>query len=221
MLTWQLIGTVLALNLGGILTPGPDMFLVLRLAARSRRHAIAAVLGANLGLFGWVLLTALGAAAVLARFPWLLGWIQLVGGLWLLFMAQAMVRSGLRELKERRHLSLDEFDVNVKQRLGTMGSAFRNGLITNISNPKIMLYFAAILAPVMPVGAPWWALAVIVFVVVTQAFLVFMGLALFISTDRMRRRLLSAGPYIDLAAGAFFTIAGVVLMFNGFTAVMG
>lgn len=212
---WQLLGTLLLLNLGGILTPGPDLFLVLRLASRSRRHAIAAVLGSHLCLTGWVLLTALGAATLLGRYPWLLGWIQVAGGLWLLFMAQSLVRAGWREFSWRRRHAGVHPDIDVSSQLGSVRAAFAQGFATNLSNPKVILYFSAIMAPILPVGAPWWTVAMIVVAVVMESLVIFSTIALSVSTSTMRRKLLGAGPYIDLAAGAFFSIAGVTLLIVG------
>lgn len=221
MLTWQLIGTVMLLNLGGILTPGPDMFLTLRYAARSRKHAVAAVLGGHLCLTGWVLLTALGAATLLTKYPWLLGWIQLAGGLWLLFMAQSLVRSGWSEISFRRQHPGAVADIDLNERMGSVRTAFGQGLVTNLSNPKVVLYLSAILAPILPVGAPWWVVAVIVALLVAESFAIFMTIAFSVSTSTMRRKLLAASPYIDLVAGVFFVVASVTLLISGGSAVLG
>ncbi|WP_327786234.1 LysE family translocator, partial [Corynebacterium belfantii] len=76
--------TLVGLNVVGMLTPGPDIFLVTRIATKSRPHAYAAVAGIATGLLVWVTLTVFGATAVLTAYPSVLRGIQLVGGAWLL-----------------------------------------------------------------------------------------------------------------------------------------
>ncbi|WP_288814342.1 LysE family translocator [Corynebacterium suicordis] len=198
-----------------MLTPGPDLFLVLRLAARSRRHTLAAIAGEHLCLTGWVLLTALGATALLARFPWLLGWVQILGALWLLFMAQSL----LREFLSRRHLGPPP-DIDLEGTMGSAWKAFGQGFFTNLSNPKVLLYFSSILAPLLPVGAPWWVVLLVVGLVVGESLLIFLTIGLTVSTARMRRKLLGISLYIDLVAGVFFTIAGITLLVMGTSAVL-
>ena len=47
------------------------------------------------------------------------------------------------------------------------------------------------------------------------AFLLFISFSLVVSTNRVRRRLFSAGPYIDMGAGGFFIAAGTFLVVRG------
>ena len=212
-MTLELVGTVLVLNFVGILTPGPDMFLILRLAAKSRLHALSAIAGIVLGVSFWVTLTIAGAAVILARYPELLGLIQLFGGLWILYMSYGLLKSA------RAQWGLKPADIDVNVLLGSRWSNFRHGLATNLSNPKIVLYFAAIMAPLLPVAAPLWTNLTLSFVIVAQAFVVFASLAIFVSTGPVRRRVLAAGPWIDVAAGLFFLVAGCVLLFHGITGI--
>src|SRR5699024_12294792 len=45
------LATIVVLNLLGALSPGPDTILITRLATKSRRHAIAAVTGIQVGVY--------------------------------------------------------------------------------------------------------------------------------------------------------------------------
>lgn len=99
---WTAFGTLILLNLVGSLSPGPDTFFLLRLATRSRAHAIAGVAGIVTGLTVWVTLTVVGAAALLTTYPSILGIIQLVGGTYLSFIGYKLLRSASRELIDAR-----------------------------------------------------------------------------------------------------------------------
>ena len=84
----------------------------------------------------------------------------------------------------------------------------------------MLLYFSSILAPLLPVGAPWWVVLLVVGLVVGESLLIFLTIGLTVSTARMRRKLLGISLYIDLVAGVFFTIAGITLLVMGTSAVL-
>ncbi|WP_371440663.1 hypothetical protein [Corynebacterium sp. HMSC034B08] len=48
-----------------------------------------------------------------------------------------------------------------------------------------------------------------------SSFVLFAVFVQVISTQRVRRKFLSAGPYIDIGAGAFFVIVGLTLIVRG------
>lgn len=210
------LGALVLMNLVGVVTPGPDLFLVTRYATRSRRHALAGTLGILTGLTLWATLTVIGAAALLTAYPALLGFIQVIGGGWLLWMGQGMLRGGIRQLrtKDRR---IDD----VTAIFGTVWQSYRQGVATNLSNPKVVLFFAAMIAPLMPPNPGLWASVTAVLAILFSAGVLFTVISLVISTKRMRARMLSAGPWIDAAAGGFFLVAGTVLIGNGLLEVLG
>ncbi|MDO5454188.1 MAG: LysE family translocator [Corynebacterium sp.] len=204
------LAALVGLNLVGALSPGPDIILITRTATQSRRHAVAVTAGIQLGVLFWCTVTVFGAAAVLNAFPEVLGVIQILGGAWLLWMGRGMLVSGWRN---RTSPPVDLEDA--ESRLGGLGQAFRQGLTTNLSNPKIVLFLAALIAPLLPRN-PSIGLAVTVVLALSWSSLALhLVLSLVISTKTVRRRLLRAGPWIDVVAGLFFLVAGAVLVVNG------
>lgn len=208
--------TLLVLNIAGAASPGPDILLITRTAIRSRRHALATVLGIQIGVMFWCTLTVLGFAALLNAFPALLGFLQLIGGSWLVWMGRGMILEGLRE-RHNPPADLDE----AAARLGRLRQSFRQGLTTNLSNPKIVLFLSALIAPLLP-ASPSALLAVgVVALLSVSALILQVGIALMVSTPGMRRRFLRAGPWIDIVSGVFFVVAGAVLAYNGFVDLLG
>lgn len=90
---------LILMNLVGAAAPGPDIILVTRYATRSRRHAIAAATGIQVGVLFWCSLTVFGAAALLTAFPQVMSLIQVLGGCFLVFMGVLSIRSGLEQRK--------------------------------------------------------------------------------------------------------------------------
>ncbi|MDO5031072.1 LysE family translocator [Corynebacterium sp.] len=200
-------GALLVMNILGAIAPGPDIVLVTRYATRSRKHAIMAATGIQLGVLFWCTLTVMGAAALLTAFPGILQAIQAIGGTFLIFMGVRSIRGGL-ELRRNPPADMEE----AATRLGSLRQAFRTGLATNLSNPKIVLFLAAMIAPLLPAHPPLWLSVVLILSMSLSAYAVFLVLCTVISTPAIRRRMLAAGPWIDIAAGTFFAVAGCALI---------
>src|SRR5882757_2074301 len=102
------------------LTPGPDTVYILgRSVAQGRGAGVAA---------------ALGLSAILATSALAFSAIRLLGGAYLVFLGVKML------LDRRKRLSLPS---NFRWR--TTGAAFRQGVLTNILNPKVALFFLSFL----------------------------------------------------------------------------
>lgn len=210
------LSALILMNLVGVVTPGPDIFLITRYATRSRRHALVGTLGILTGLSLWATLTVIGAAALLTAYPALLGVIQIVGGGWLFWMGQGMLRGGLAQLRTAGRIIVD-----VEAIFGTLWQSYRQGVATNLSNPKVVLFFAAMIAPLMPPNPGLWASVSAVLAILLSAGALFVVISLVISTKRMRTRMLLAGPWVDATAGVFFLVASVVLVLAGLREVLG
>lgn len=126
--------TVLVLNA----TPGVDMLCVLgRTLAGGWRGGIAASLGIMAGCAVHVLAAAFGLAALLAVSPWAFVLIKGAGALYLLWLAVGMLRAACRPAPAPAASTAP-------------GAAPRNwradlrqGLLTNLLNPKVALFVLA------------------------------------------------------------------------------
>src|SRR6267378_8301637 len=117
------------------LTPGPDTVYILgRSVAQGREAGVASALGISLGSIFHTGAAALGLSAILATSALAFGTIKLIGGTYLIFLGIKMI------LDRRRELSLPS---NFRRR--TNIAAFRQGVVTNILNPKVALFFLAFL----------------------------------------------------------------------------
>jgi len=133
------MAATLALNL----TPGPDMLLVISRSVDSgTRAGAAAALGVAVGCFVHMSLVAGGLAAFLIAVPAAAKAIRIAGAVYLVLL-------GIRLLMNPPGLSPD-----LKTAPRAAGTAFRQGVITNVLNPKVALFFLAFLPQfVSPRGA--------------------------------------------------------------------
>ncbi len=115
------------------LTPGPDMALVLRNTVRGGRSAgFRTVAGIAVGLLGWATASALGVAAVLSASATVFTALKLAGAVYLVYL-------GVQALRSVRREDVHEEDAR------PAGSPFRQGLVTNLLNPKLAVLFTTLL----------------------------------------------------------------------------
>ena len=117
------------------LTPGPDTAYILgRSIAQGRDAGIASALGICVGSLFHTCAAALGLSAILATSAVAFTAIKLLGGAYLIFLGTKML------LHRKRELTLPS---NFGR--STTAAAFRQGVFTNVLNPKVALFFLAFL----------------------------------------------------------------------------
>ncbi|WKD58862.1 LysE family transporter [Corynebacterium caspium] len=196
------------LTMVGVASPGPDLMLVLRTGTRSRKHAIAATLGCHTSLIVWNVLTVVGAATLLHAKPEILSLIEICGGAFLLYLGQKMARAGWKS----RNATIPQ---SINDALGTPWQIYRLAALTNISNPKAVLFMGAIIAPIIPPAPSTLESAAIVATLWLSSLLVMFSIAMFVSTKTIQRKVLGYVVWVDIIAGIFFIIVGAVLIIEG------
>jgi threonine/homoserine/homoserine lactone efflux protein len=179
------------------LTPGVATALVVRNAARGgRRQAFLTTSGNSLGVLAWACFAAVGIAAVVAASAAVFDAVKLVGAALLLVI-------GVRSL-------LGGHERGVVTSSGR--SAFREGLVTSLVNPKLAAFFVALFPQFIPRGAPVLPSALAMGVVIVAVDLVWYStLALLVA--RARQAFIDGGwgRRIERLTGAVLIGLGVRL----------
>jgi threonine/homoserine/homoserine lactone efflux protein len=124
------LGAGLALNL----TPGPDMlYVAARSTSEGRRAGVVSALGIGAGTLVHIAALALGLSALLAAVPLLYDVVRLGGAAYLVWL-------GLRAL-----LRPAEAHDDAPPPPASLATIFRQGVVTNVLNPKVALFFLAFL----------------------------------------------------------------------------
>jgi threonine/homoserine/homoserine lactone efflux protein len=141
-----------------IVAPGPDFALTVR-NSLTRGRGFTSALGVVTGQLAWVLATAAGLAAVLVASRPAFEALRLLGAAYLVWL-------GLSTLLSRRH----------SVRAAQPGSPYRQGLVSNLSNPKMPIFFTSLLPQF---GTSFAALAThgVLFATLTLAWLSFVAWA--------------------------------------------
>jgi threonine/homoserine/homoserine lactone efflux protein len=144
-------------------TPGPDMLLVLRNGLRGgSRTAWFTGLGCCAGISVHATAAVLGLSAVLAASATAYSVVKLAGAAYLVYLGARMLLAALRAAPHRAAPGagprgpVDTAPDGVAASAGMLGwgAAFRQGLFTNLLNPKIALLFLTLLPQFVGAGEP-------------------------------------------------------------------
>lgn len=129
------------------LLPGPDMLLILQTAGtQGRKAALAVAAGLALARCIQVTLAALGLATLLHASPWTFESLRLAGAAWLVWLGVHVARSPLVAAH-------DPPAASPWQPTHGLRAAALRGLLTNLMNPKALLFCSMLLPQFVPVEA--------------------------------------------------------------------
>jgi len=118
-----------------VLTPGPNMvYLVSRSICQGRRAGLVSLAGVGVGFVFYLVAAAFGITALLFAVPYAYDALRIGGAAYLLWMAWQAVKPGGRSPFQVRELAPDS-----PRRLFVMG------LLTSLLNPKVAVFYLALL----------------------------------------------------------------------------
>jgi threonine/homoserine/homoserine lactone efflux protein len=122
-----------------ILSPGQDMVLVFsRGLGQGARAGIAAAAGVSTGLLGHTVLAAFGLGTILRTSETLFLTLKFVGAAYLIYIGIRMLLSGASDLKMQASATRP------------LARLFREGALSNLSNPKVAMFYFAFLPQFVP-----------------------------------------------------------------------
>ena len=119
-----------------IVVPGPNvLFVISRSLMLGRAAGVSSAVGGQIGVYAQVAAVALGVGAVVERSVALFTAIKLAGAAYLVFL-------GVQAIRHRRSLGA-ALHAEVERK--TTGVLLRDGFVVGVSNPKAIVFFAAVL----------------------------------------------------------------------------
>ena len=130
-----------------ICTPGQDTAVTIRSTLTGgRRAGIASAIGITIGIALWTVAASVGVVALLSASEPVFRAVKLAGAVYLCYLGASSLLAAVRG----RPITHDvRRDTPLPAR-----TAFRQGLVSNLGNPKIAVFFASLLPQFVPQGAP-------------------------------------------------------------------
>jgi RhtB (resistance to homoserine/threonine) family protein len=140
------------------ITPGADTAVVTKAAlGDGRRAAMLTTLGINTGILVWGTASAAGLAAVLTASSTVFTAIKLLGAAYLLWLgAQALWGTFRGHAPEQA-----DDAAGARERRMSAGAAYRQGLLSNVLNPKVGVFYTTFLPQFIGPGDPVFAKSVL------------------------------------------------------------
>jgi RhtB (resistance to homoserine/threonine) family protein len=198
---WLFIATAIVL----VLTPGQDTFFILgRSLASGRPAGVAAALGITVGSVIHTCLAALGLSALLATSPYAFMAVKFAGAAYLLYIGVRALLAKAGGLPGAAAGGADD----------DRWSAFRQGILNNLLNPKVALFFLALMPQFISTGSTHKVAAFMALGITFVTLGVLWCLVLAVGAAHLRAAFLrrpSMATWLNRAAGALFIALGLRL----------
>ena len=137
----------LAISAVVIATPGPDTALTIRnTIAGGRPAGLATAFGVSMGQLIWATATSFGLVAILLASEPIFSALRLVGAAYLIYLGVQSLRSAFA------NSSTPSVKQNHTPTTLAPGKAFTQGVINDLANPKMAVFFASVLPQFAPQG---------------------------------------------------------------------
>lgn len=209
-----------------VISPGPDVVVVLQRALAGRRRGLATALGIVTGLSVWLAAAFAGVATLVRVYPQVMTGLQVAGGVLLATLGVLGLRGWWRSRGAtdptpatapppnplpRTGIRYPDTDSGSRVGVADLVSRtdFTRGLLTNLANPKALVFFGAMLTPFLheEVSAAWSVALAAGMIAVATAW--FGGLAMVASHRVVNERVGRLLPWVDVVASTVFVAVGV------------
>ena len=188
-----------------IVTPGPDTALTIRnTLLGGRRAGVFTAFGVVTGQAVWSLATSAGLAALLVASAPAFRALKLIGAAYLIFLGAQAIWAALRSSNWRPEVARDPSSPRLLPRV-----ALRQGVISNLANPKSAVFFTSLLPQFTPQGGTSFTVLLalgLVFCSLTLVWLSAYAIAVAKAGDFLRRPRIRRG--IEAVTGAVLVALG-------------
>lgn len=145
------LGAFVAISVIVIVAPGQDTALTIRnTLLGGRRAGVLTALGVAAGQLVWTVAASAGVTALLVASEPVFTAIRLAGAAYLVYLGASTLWSAIRGAGAR-----DTVPAGAREPAGgATRRAFRQGLLSNLGNPKMVLFFSSLLPQFTPASGP-------------------------------------------------------------------
>lgn len=143
-MNWELLWLVATISFLGMISPGPDFFLVVKNSlSYPRKYALMTCFGIIMALMVHMSYCVAGIAIIIKTTPWLFTLLRYAGAFYLIWIG---IKGLLAKGNGTTYIGDDETKINIGYQ-----KAFMQGFLCNLLNPKATLFFLAIFTQVLAI----------------------------------------------------------------------
>ncbi|GLT18977.1 threonine transporter [Vibrio zhanjiangensis] len=203
--------TLASVHFVALMSPGPDVALVVQNAARyGRQTGLYIALGLSAGILLHSILSLTGMSYLVHQHPNLFSTLQLVGGSYLTYLGYC----ALKGCWQAKNGTGSEPNQENNVLLNNKRQAFSRGLSTNILNPKALVFFISLMSSLVPADMSLIGKGIALIMLWGLSLVWFSLLAWVLSTQRMQSKVQAMAFYIDGLCGVIFSIVGTSILWQ-------
>ena len=204
---WLNISSILLVFTVAIVSPGPNLILVVnRSLTSSRRNGVFTAFGVATGSGLFAIAGLLGLIVLISTLPYFSTLSRYIGGGYLIYLGATMLlsyRQGIVSVSNSEAASIKP------------AVAYCNGLLSNLTNPKAWAFYLSLFSLFVSSTFPLWAKAFLAVTIFLISFSWYAGMALLVSDHRIRVRIFSFQPLIKSLLGSLLLLLGGRLLLRG------
>ena len=190
-----------------LLLPGPDFMIVCSTAlTRGAREGIKVAAGIALITGLYALISLMGLSVVFERYHGLIIVLKVCGGIYLLYLGGSLIRGSF---SKQRPNPVSDMPLSIKRR-----SAFTVGVLTCLTNPKAIAFFASIFSMALTPATTLATKGALLCALPLIALCWFVLVALGMSRSALRQRYEKGRKFMDRFVGGVISLFGVRMVFS-------
>lgn len=190
-----------------IASPGPATLAIMGMSMKQgRKYGLVLALGILTGSLFWSTAAAFGLGAIMQSNAWVFEVLRYTGAMYLIYLSYRSLRSAMTPAKT----------VVTSTSAGSFVAAYSRGLLIHLTNPKAILFFAALYSLAVPMTAGVAGLVSVILFVGLISAVIFLGYAVLFATDSIRQWYVRARWAFETAFAALFGLAGFRLLISRF-----
>ena len=203
-ITWMILASV---QLAATLSPGPAFAVTVKNAlAYNRRAGVITAVGLGFGVGAHVIFVLTGLAVILSQSVIVFNIIKYAGAAYLIYI-------GFKGLRAKKAENADEPQTDTQPHYKTMSDlkALQIGFLTNLLNPKAVVFFTAVFTQFIGAETSFWALIMFGLTAVAIEMGWFATLSTILTTPQVKARFTSFAHWIDRVCGGLLMALGIRL----------
>lgn len=206
LLKWAVMASV---QLAATMSPGPAFVISVKNAmAYDRSVGVFTALGLALGVGVHVLFVLAGIALLIAQSVWLFQLLKYVGAAYLIYIGIKAFKTSSPKMVEEPSCSDEHFEKGI-----SVPQAITQGFLTNLLNPKAMIFFTAVYTQFIDITTPFFMHVAYGLTSVVIEFIWFAGVAFVLTNPHIKQKFTKAMSWIERVCGGLMIGLGLKLAF--------